>query len=225
LKKRLYRFFDQVNWAQQMMQGVTRFRSLAYYRDYEEREVRGDSQEGTSVYEPQSGLVITNQTRQTESVQRDASFESEVRSGEIFIYCLSKVDTPRIREAFNAVSCVEIINVPAFLRRIEKALGGASFGGRPGHERIGHPVEYYPPDAPPGARWACPDLIACAKFDGYAWQHEYRLLFSFTDALKFENVELRIVGRKTERAVDASQHHVHQIAVGPLHDIALLHVF
>jgi hypothetical protein len=138
LKKRLYRSFDDVKWAEQMMQGVMRFHSLAYYRDYEEQEVRGDGNEGTSVYQPEGGLLITNQTQRTQSVQPDTSFESEVKAGEIFVYCLSKADTPRIRGAFNAVSCVEITNVPAFLRRVEKGLSAVSFGGKPGHERIGH---------------------------------------------------------------------------------------
>lgn len=225
MKRRLYRFFDDVKWAEQMMEGVMRFRSLAYYRDYEEQEVRGDGNEGRSVYKPEGGLPLTNQTQRVHSVQPDTSFESDVKAAEIFVHCLSKADTPRIREAFNAVCCVEITNVPAFLRRVEKALSAASFGGKPGREHIGHPVEYYAPDSPPGPRWACPDLIACAKFDFYAWQHEYRLTFSFTDALRFENVKLTLVKGKPSRVVDRSHHHIHEVVVAPLRDIALLHVF
>ncbi len=206
------------------MRGLMRFRSLAYYRDYEEQEVRGDDNEGTSVYRPESGLAITNYSQRTESVRANSAFEAEVKAGEIFVYCMSKADTPRIRAAFRAVACVEIMNVAEFCRRAEKALSGASFGGKPGRERIGHPVDYYSANAPPGPRWACPDLIACAKFDGYIWQHEYRLLFSRTEALKFENVMLTIVKGKATRIIDPSQHHVCEVVAGSLEDIAILHV-
>lgn len=147
-----------------------------------------------------------------------------MHAGEIFIYCTSRRDTPRIRAAFNAVACVEITNVPEFCRRIEKALAGASFGGHPGHERIGHPVEYYKADDPPGPRWACPDLTACAKFDGYDWQHEFRLLFSRTDALKFENAKFTIVKGKPARKIDPSQHHVYEVETGSLEGIAVRHI-
>lgn len=37
MSKRLYRFFDDVRWAEHMMLGSMRFRTLAYYRDYEEQ--------------------------------------------------------------------------------------------------------------------------------------------------------------------------------------------
>jgi hypothetical protein len=206
-----------------MMCGLMRFRSLAYYRDYEEQQVRGDVNEGTAVYRPLGGLAITNHTRRTESMRRESTFESEVKTQEIFVYCLSRADTPRIREAFNAVAWVEIVNVAGFCRRVEKALSGASFGGKPGRERIGHAVGYYNADAPPGSRWACPELIACSKFDGYDWQHEYRLLFSSTDALKFENVKLTIVRGQPTRAIDPSKHHVRDVTAGSLEDIAILH--
>ncbi|MEO6486717.1 MAG: hypothetical protein ABIO78_02120, partial [Thermoanaerobaculia bacterium] len=182
--------------------------------------MRGDDNEGTSVYRPESGLAITNYSQRTESVRADSAFEAEVKAGEIFVYCMSKADTPRLRAAFNAVACVEIMNVAEFCRRVQKALTGASFGGRPGRERIGHPVDYYSANVPPGPRWACPDLIACAKFDGYDWQHEYRLLFSRTEALKFENVKLTIVKGKPRRIIDPSQHHVCEVVAGSLEDIA-----
>jgi len=223
VSKRLYRFFDQIEWAEQMMRGSFRFRTLAYYRDYEDQEVRGDHSEGTSVYRPASGLEIQNHTQRNKSVHPDSAFESEVKAGEIFVFCLSKSDTSRIREGFRAVACVEINNVPEFCRLVEGALAGAFFGGRPGHERVGHHVQYYLPGEPPEARWACPDLIACSKFDDYRWQDEFRLLFSFTDALRFENVQLRIVKGNPSRPPDPLQHHDHTIRVADLKNIATMH--
>ncbi|HXK40266.1 MAG TPA: hypothetical protein VJ837_05525 [Candidatus Paceibacterota bacterium] len=65
MRKRLSRFFDQVQWAEKMMHGSMRFRSLAYYRDYEEQAARGDGNEGTSVFRPDAGLPITKEKHQT----------------------------------------------------------------------------------------------------------------------------------------------------------------
>jgi len=225
MSKRLYRFFDQIEWAEQMMRGSFRFRTLTYFRDYEEQEVRGDNNEGTSVFRPAIGLEIRNHTQRIKSFHPDSAFESEVKADEIFVFCLSKSDTPRIREGFRAVACVQINNVPEFCRLVQMALAleGAAFGGRPGHKRIGHHVHYYLPSEPPEARWACPDLIACSKSDDYRWQDEFRLLFSLTDALKFENVHLRIVQGNPSRPPDHSQHREHRVSITDLKGIATIH--
>ena len=224
MSKRLYRFFDDVCWAEQMMLGSMRFMTLAFYRDYEEQQVRGDDNEGTSVFRPDCGLDINNQTQRRQFVEPDSAFESEVKAGEIFVSCLSRSNTPRIREEFKAKAYVEIVNVPEFCWRVQKAISGATFGGRPGHERIGRGVEYYDAGRPPEARWACPDLIACSKFDRYRWQDEFRLLFSMTDALKFQNVQRRLVKGASGRPPDPSQHHQQTIDIGGLADIAVLNV-
>jgi hypothetical protein len=220
VRKRLYRFFDDARWAESMMRGSLRFRTLAYYRDYEEQQVRGDDNEGTSVFRPDGGLDINNQTQRRRFVEPESAFESEVKAGEIFVYCLSRSNTAGIREGFNAKAYVQIVNVYEFCRRVQKALPGATFGGRPGHERIGHGVEYYDAGLPPAARWACPDLIACSKLERYRWQDEFRLLFSMTDALKFQNVQLRLVKGKPTRHGDTSQHHQQIVEAGDLSDIA-----
>lgn len=222
MSKRLYRFFDDVRWAEQMVLGSLRFRTLAYFRDYEDGLVRGDEHEGTSVTRPDSGLEITNKSQGLSSIEPNTAFESQVKGGEIFVYCLSGADTPRIRREFNARASVVVSDVPEFCRRAQNAIAGATFGGRPGREQIGHPVEYYDPAKPPAARWACPDLIACSKFERFGWQHEFRLLYSKTDALKFENVGVSVVVGAPKRVPDISQHHAEVIELGDLSDIATL---
>jgi hypothetical protein len=224
MSKRLYRFFDDARWAEQMMRGTLRFRTLAYYRDYEEQQVRGDDNEGTSVFRPEGGLDVNNQTQRRQFVEPDSAFESEVKAGEIFVCCLSRSKTALILQEFNAEAYVEITNVPEFCRRVQKALPGARFGGRLGHERIGHGVEYYDAGRPPEARWACPDLIACSKFDRYRWQEEFRLLFSMTDALTFQNVQLRLVRGKSARPIDTSLHHDRVVEAGDLSGIAAVKI-
>jgi hypothetical protein len=46
-------------------------------------------------------------------------------------------------------------------------------------------------------------MIATSKLDRYAWQDEYRLIFSFTDALSFEKVNTRLVRGKVQETPHA----------------------
>ncbi len=76
------------------------------------------------------------------------------------------------------------LDTAAFCVRIEAALPpGATFPGRPGRTRIGQRVEYYRETGNCNPRWALPAVIATSKFADYAWQDEFRLVFSLTDAL------------------------------------------
>jgi hypothetical protein len=144
--------------------------------------------------------------------------------GEIFVYCMSKSDDAEKRRRFKAVACVEILEVKAFCRRVERALPWrATFPGRPGHKRVGQHVQYYRATEAGNPRWALPDLIAASKLDSYAWQDEFRLVFSITNALAFENVRLQIVQGRSERLRNPSQHHNHELRVGRLSDIAVFH--
>src|SRR5437763_456736 len=68
-------------------------------------------------------------------------------------------------------------------------LGRAIFPGKPGRTRIGQSVEYYGETYNCTPRWALPDVIAASKLKTFSWQNEYRLVFSLTDALNFENAQ------------------------------------
>ncbi len=61
-RHRLYKYFSERKWADAFLEGNLLFRSLAYYRDYEDAEIRGDYNEGTMLYRPVEGLVVNNQT-------------------------------------------------------------------------------------------------------------------------------------------------------------------
>ena len=60
-------------------------------------------------------------------------------------------------------------------------------------------MEYYRETEGGKPRWALPEVIATSKLDSYAWQDEFRLVFSLTDALEFENVNTRLVHRNNAR--------------------------
>jgi hypothetical protein len=47
----------------EFLDGKLRFRSLSYFRDYEDEQVRGDKNEGKMVFSPEGGLALNNQTQ------------------------------------------------------------------------------------------------------------------------------------------------------------------
>jgi hypothetical protein len=154
-----------------------------------------------------------------------SSLTSTARQAEIFAFCLSRSLSPRLWDGFKAVACVEVFDIPAFCARVSAGLpAGARVGGRPGRERIGRRVEYYRPADPVGTRWALPDQIACSKLDGYAWQDEFRLVFSLTDALAFQNVSMALTARNAEPARTTEQGEPLDVAVGSLKDICRIHI-
>src|SRR5207245_2570143 len=177
-----------------------------------------------TISRPSGGLAGRNHTKGRDFLISNGAVEFFAEAGEIFVYCMSKSRSQELRERFNAVACVEVLDAKSFGRRVQKSLPWkAVFGGRPGHERLGHHVAYYNVTDNPTPRWACPDLIATSKLESYRWQDEFRLLFSLTDALRFENISGRIVVGNASRAPDPSEHHVYDIDVGSLSDIAILH--
>jgi hypothetical protein len=223
--RRLFKYFSEPRWADAFVQdGAMRFRTLAYFRDYEDAQTRGDFNEAVAILRPVGGVAGRNKTQGREFLLTDAAVEFFVKAGEIFVYCLSKSDNHEMRERFSAAACVEILDPKTFCRRVQKALPWkASYGGRPGHQRLGHHVDYYKVTDDPNPRWACPDLIASSKLKTYQWQDEFRLVFSLTDALRFENVSGRIVeGEVRSRTAISSEHHHYDIEVGSLRDIAVL---
>ncbi len=186
------------------------FRSLAYFRDYEDQNVRGDRAEGTAIYRPEGGLVVNNLTQKTTFTLPDHAFASTANQEEIFVYCLSRSLTDDLRERFEAVVCVEIRDIGAFCRRIEAALPPeATFPGSPGRPRIGRRVDYYLETESGNPRWALPDMIAASKSKAYAWQDEFRLIFCLTDALKF--VDLRLVQNTLRETPKPAEHRICQI--------------
>ena len=192
------------------------FRSLSYFRDYEDESVRKDKNEGTSVYRPSEGLFITNQTKGTTFTLPGYAFESAANPEEVFVFCASRSLNDELRARFEAVACVEISKVRTFCERIKRALpANASF-------RAGR-VDYYDDGEGPGARWALPDQIAMSKFKSYEWQREFRLLFCLTDALTFEKGATRLV--KGEVKAQIAEHRQYPVNAGSLQDICRVHEF
>jgi hypothetical protein len=214
----LYKYFTERKWADAFLDGEMLFRSLAYFRDYEDENVRKDKDEGTAVFRSADGLVINNRTQRTTFTLAGYAFESTANQEEIFVFCTSRSRTEELRERLEAVVCVEILKIPTFCERITRALP-ANATTRAGR------VEYYDHGESPNTRWALPDQIAMSKFRTYEWQDEFRFVFCLTDALGFEKGALRLVKGDIQERPNLAEHREYPVKARSLRDICRLHEF
>ena len=192
-QRSLFKYYAERKLAEAFLDGRFRFWSLAYFRDLEDNGVRGDANEGTGIFHPDGGLQVMDETQGRSFTLPSHAFTSTARCDEIFVFCMSRLVSAALWDEFGSVICVEITDIPAFCRRVASRLpANARFPGRPGRERIGQRVEYYDASDAPDTRWALPDRIALSKLASFARQEEFRLVFSTTGALDFENVALRL---------------------------------
>src|SRR5258708_31687198 len=218
MRRSLYKYFTNLKYADAFLNGEVFFHSLAYFRDYEDKNVREDKNEGNSVYRPEDGLLITNHIQSKTFTMAGFAFESTANQEEILVFCVSRWLTDDLRKRFNAVACVEIFKIQTFCARIERALPLlATFRADRG--------DYYDPSEPPNPRWALPDQIAMSKFKSYAWQNEFRFVFCLTDALGFEKAALRLVKGDAREVPKPAEHHSHLLKARSLRDICRLHEF
>jgi hypothetical protein len=225
-RRALYKYFSERKWAEEFLKGELLFHSLSYFRDYEDNNVRGDQNEGTVIFRPDNGLVVNNLTQGTTFLLPGYAIESAVKQEEIFVLCASRSFTDKLRDRFQAVVCVEIRCVETFCNRIAAALPpAATFPGRPGRNRIGQRVQYYKETEAGNPRWALPDVIATSKVDSYAWQEEFRLVFSLTNALGFQNVDVCLTQSNAKQFWNPAEQHCYPLSARSLCDICELHEF
>jgi len=218
MRHSLYKYFPEHKWADAFLDGEVLFRSLAYFRDQEDKNVRQDKKEGTAVFRPTGGLLIDNLTQGTTFRLPDSAFESTANQEEIFVFCASRSLTDELRKRFEAVVCVEILKIPKLCERIRRALpADATF-------RAGR-VAYYDQGEGGSPRWALPDQIAMSKLESYRWQDEFRLMFCLTEALGFEKGALRLVKGDAIQAPESAEHHEYPVKTRSLRDICRLHEF
>lgn len=220
----LFRYYAEPRWADAFLDGRMRFWSLSYFRDLEDKRVRGDANEGKGIFAPEGGLEITNHTQRTRFTMPAHALTSRAVCNDIFVICTSRTLSSRLWDEFGALVCIEITDVPAFCARVAAALPeGAKFPGRPGRERLGQRVEYYQTSDAADTRWALPDRIASSKLREFAWQDAFRLVFSTTGALDFQNVTLTLEPRDAAPPAAAAGHPHQDIAAASLRDLCRVH--
>lgn len=200
--------------------GELLFRSLSYFRNYEELTVRGDRHEGRRLFQPSSGLEVTK-TDSGEKLLLPLAFKAGVRDREIFVFCLSLKRTPELADEFNTDSCVEIQDPVALISRIRTALALRKWVK---HARLLHgPVDYYSATEPPYAEWAVPERMVMRKTDNYRHQAEYRFAFGRDDAWKVYNVDTKITAMPADLEPTLDGHPEHTLKVGSLAKICRIH--
>lgn len=203
-------------------QGEILFRSLSYFRNYEEIKVRGDRHEGRRLYQPPQGLEITKVDTGEKSLLPWA-FESCVKDREIFVFCLSTKFSEGLAQEFGADACVSIHDPVALIARIRAAL---SLRRWVKHGCLLHqPVDYYSPSEAPFAEWAVPERMVMRKTTEYSYQNEYRLAFARGNALQVNNVDALITSTPGSSEPTLSGHPEHKLRVGSLARICTVRTF
>ena len=221
----LFKFYDERRWAEKLSDGELLFRALSYYRDHEDEGVRGDPFEGTATYRPKGGLIMTNHTQGTVSTLVDHAVHSKTDPDDILVFCMSRMKTDELWSRFQATACVEITNPAAFCARVMAALvPPVSFMGPLRRPRIGGRVTYYDPSRETKARWALPDQIALTKHESFAWQKEFRLVFSRTHALAAYHTNVSLVAGEIAASARTHDHPSEVVSVGSLRDICRIHI-
>jgi hypothetical protein len=200
--------------------GELLFRSLSYFRNYEELHVRGDRHEGRRLFQPSAGLEVTK-VDTGEKVLLPWAFESSVKDREIYVFCLSLNRTPELAAEFRTDCCIEFHDPVALISRIRAALMLRKWVKQ---ARLLHgPVNYYSSTEPPFAEWAVPERMVMRKTSNYIHQAEYRFAFGRGDAWKMNNVDAQITATPGEREPTLNGHPEHILKVGSLARICRIH--
>jgi hypothetical protein len=208
-----------MEYANSLMIGQVFHQTLARFRDYEDSSVKqviGDEYESIRLYRPVSGLQVNNLTNGTSGLL-DMGFESSIRAGEIFVFCVSSHMTEGLKKEFGAKACVEICRPRIFAQRWQRAL--------PQNARyFSRRVQYYERHDVPGNIWPQPKRIATSKLSNFAYQKEYRFGFTTTRALNFGECSQQLAHRKIRPAPKLEEHHHITLDIGDLSDICKLHM-
>ena len=216
----LYRYFSEKNARAFVQRGEVWFRALSYFRNYEDKEVRGDKFEGTLVHLPDSGLTLKN-SYSGQEISAPYRFESTAKEDEIFVYCMSRTLSAEIAERFNAEVVVEITDPAKFLNLVRSAL---SLRRRFKVNQLVHqPVKYYEWNDPPIVDWALPERIAMRKPKRFEWQCEYRLAVPIGSAFDVENVNVNLVSVQHSRTSETRDFPKQILKLGSLKKICRVH--
>lgn len=218
----LYKYIPEQYVGSLLREGAVLFRTLSYFRDYEDAQVRGDEFEGTRLYRPANGLEITLVATQ-EKVALPHTFESSANEDDIFVFCLSTILSQELASQFKTNICVEIRNPALFLSKIRGALSR-----RPSIKNkllVHGEVNYYEPHVPPVVDWALPERITMSKLQQFRSQQEYRIAFSVNGAFDIENTRLQLAAPGTSRSRRNTVYPECQFKLGNISKICRVHRF
>ena len=215
---RLYTYMRRQFVDEVVERGVLLFRNLAYFRQIEDKG-RADLLEGLHMDAPDNDVELKS-VDGTASYKGPAAFLRSINQERFFVFCLSEIHDPALYREFGAERCVEIRDVPEFLRRCERRIARQRRFADSGMLHGG--VEYYAPNRPVQGDITDPRQLPFFKHDAYSHQREFRLAAALSGGLKTLQ---RIVrpGFSFEDEVLAGRAAERKIVVGPLVDIVSVH--
>jgi hypothetical protein len=203
--------------------GQMRLSTLSHFRNYEDNLVRGDPQDGKLTYQPAAGLTLTKESGEVVELPAGWRFRSSVRADDIFVYCMSCVNSEELAAKFESPFCVEIKNPIHLIGQMRSKVRLRSRLDR--RHLYSGPVAYRSLEAAPGADWALPERVAFIKPEGWSWQDEYRIVVGMKGAFDVENVECALEVGDGEKTAVTGGHDPLILSVGDLSGIAELHRF
>jgi hypothetical protein len=202
--------------------GVFIFRSLSYFKEIEDEQVRGDKYEGILKHSKEEGIEIKkSNTGKTNKL--NLAFESNVDSENIFIFCTSQKLSPELATEFNSDVCVEFLRPEKIIAGLSSAIARRK---KVKPNKLFHgEIAYYKEDAPPGITWAFPDRIAMRKLSCFQAQEEYRFMFSTNGALEFNRTEQKLKAGVPEISIRNEPYPVHKLKIGNIKKWCSIHEF
>ncbi len=219
---KLYKYLPNQYLDNVVLKGEFLFRSLSYFRDYEDAQVRGDIYEGTQKYAGENGLDIHNLTTDLKS-KENWVFKSIVDAENIFIFSTSTKLCPDLAREFKSDVCIEFENLGLLISKLSEAVKRRK-SIKPNKLHHGQ-VNYYEEETPPGIDWAFPDRISNGKLDFFSYQSEYRFQLSLRNALAFGNTTQEIQVSDIKKDCVKKEHSEIILKVGDIRKMCKIHEF
>jgi hypothetical protein len=219
---KLYKYLPRKYLDSVLNDGAFLFRSLSYFQDYEDSEIRGDQFEGINKYNGKDGLEINNLTTGIKT-KENWTFKSMVDSENIFIFSTSTRLSAELAKEFNCDVCIEFNDIGKIINGIRKAVERRK-SIKPNKLIVSDIIYYHDSDAP-GVDWSLPDKITFRKLECFAWQNEYRFAFSKSNALKSGNTkqEVEIVSSNKKGRVHPYPEYL--LKIGNIKEYCTVHEF
>lgn len=223
MRTSLFKYFGNEAYARAFIDtGEIYLRPLAYFRAFEDEQVRGDPDDGKLLHAPETGLVLTKANGEVVEMPPGWRFRASVRENDIFVYCLSLDLSEDLAARFESSFCVE---VSAPIRLLGRIASSARLRSRIDRHVYSQAVDYRSLAAEPGVDWALPERVAFIKPESWSWQNEHRIVLGLKGAFDVENVECALESGEQVSTTPAESAEPLVLHVGDLSKITELHRF
>ena len=219
---KLYKYLPRKYLDSVLNEGIFLFRSLSYFQDYEDSEIRGDQFEGVNKYNGKDGLEINNLST-GKKYKKNWTYKASVDSESIFIFSTSTILCADLAKEFKSDVCIEFTDIGKIINGIHKAVERRR-SIKP-NKLMHSEINYYHESDPPGIVWAFPDKITFRKLDCFTRQKEYRFAFSKLNALGFNNTKHEIDMAPPIKVNRVIPYPEHSLKIGNIRKYCVVHEF